>query len=303
MFNVKPIKTPDDISNMYFEVVNTLINEATKKSIKNYEIEYSCRLAEKHIIDQLLLLSSIELIVKDEKKTYRNHVPSELYDKKNKVIEDRLIDLNTPADEKNKLRKLVRSIETNKYDYEYLYVVEFFSSIDKTIAKLENQLEDKRLSIILQWFTLPKVLFRVISTKPNINLRKGDKYVFTNYLYGDGTHQSTEYVQFDFVIMDSNLIQTATSTFANEKNCYIVTACTGGNIEHPYVQDFRTFRDKVLCTNHLGTYLCKIYYLISPSFSHLIANSYFLRKVSFFAFVRPLHKMIKAYMHQAIHSK
>ena len=75
-------------------------------------------------------------------------------------------------------------------------------------------------------------------------------------------------------------------------NCFIVTA-TMGDISHPVVNDFRTFRDNKLLTTLIGTYFVKFYYIIGPFFAKIIKHNSKIRSLVFNYFILPIHKKIK----------
>lgn len=75
-------------------------------------------------------------------------------------------------------------------------------------------------------------------------------------------------------------------------NCFVVTA-TMGDVNHPIVNDFRTFRDEHLLTNYFGKYFVSLYYKIGPYFASLIDKNTWLKKMTFEKFIKPIHKRIK----------
>ena len=75
-------------------------------------------------------------------------------------------------------------------------------------------------------------------------------------------------------------------------NCFIVTA-TMGDISHPVVNDFRTFRDNKLLTTLIGTYFVKFYYIVGPFFAKIIKHNSKIRSLVFNYFILPIHKKIK----------
>ena len=66
-----------------------------------------------------------------------------------------------------------------------------------------------------------------------------------------------------------------------------------GDISHPVVNDFRTFRDNKLLTTLIGTYLVKFYYIIGPFFAKIIKHNSKIRSLVFNYFILPIHKKIK----------
>jgi hypothetical protein len=75
-------------------------------------------------------------------------------------------------------------------------------------------------------------------------------------------------------------------------NCFIVTA-TMGDLNHPIVKDFRTFRDNKLMTTQIGTYFVYFYYIIGPFFAKIIKKNTKIKLLVFNYFILPIHKKIK----------
>jgi ribosomal protein S8E len=75
-------------------------------------------------------------------------------------------------------------------------------------------------------------------------------------------------------------------------SCFVVTA-TMNDPNHPIVNDYRLYRDKYLLNNEAGLNFIKFYYRVGPYFASLINNSETLRKISFNALIKPLHKLIQ----------
>ena len=78
----------------------------------------------------------------------------------------------------------------------------------------------------------------------------------------------------------------------SSSNCFVVTA-TMGDVNHPIVNDFRTFRDEHLLTNYFGKHFVSLYYKIGPYFASLIEKNTWLKKMTFEKFIKPIHKRIK----------
>ena len=78
----------------------------------------------------------------------------------------------------------------------------------------------------------------------------------------------------------------------SNSNCFVVTA-TMGDINHPIVNDYRTFRDEHLLTNYFGKLFVNLYYKIGPYFAILIEKNTWLKKMTFEKFINPIHKRIK----------
>jgi len=75
-----------------------------------------------------------------------------------------------------------------------------------------------------------------------------------------------------------------------EKSCFIATA-TMGNIDHPYVETLRQYRDLVLRKSRFGQTFIYLYYRNSPPVAKIIAKHTLLRKFSFRFLVNPLYKL------------
>lgn len=82
-----------------------------------------------------------------------------------------------------------------------------------------------------------------------------------------------------------------TKTNSSDSNCFVVTA-TMGDIHHPIVKDFRTFRDERLLTNFLGRQFVSFYYIIGPFFASIIRKNENLRDIVFRKFIKPIHDKI-----------
>ncbi|MEI6190465.1 MAG: CFI-box-CTERM domain-containing protein [Chitinophagia bacterium] len=290
------IQNPKDIEKMFHEVVNELIKTTSDKSLNSYEIEEKCKLATTYISDQLLSIKTINLVVSDIKKTHHNNVPSTLYDLKNYIIRQKANEIHISNAERSKLISLCKDIKTNVFDHEYLYVTHFKSSLIDTANILNEKLENKAFSKLASWFSLPNVQFRIVFVSPKIEFKKGTTFKFENFHFGDGTNDDPDFnfISYDFVIYDSELILKEQNS--NSKKCYIVTASLDGNIDHPVVDDFRTFRDKFLYKSFFGSLFCRFYYIISPVLAKCIEKSSFLRKLSFSLFVKPLHLIILKFL-------
>jgi hypothetical protein len=82
------------------------------------------------------------------------------------------------------------------------------------------------------------------------------------------------------------------SSSSSSSNCFVITA-TMGDVNHPIVNDFRTFRDEHLLTNYFGRHFVKLYYKIGPYFASQIEKNRWLKKMTFEKFIKPIHKRIK----------
>jgi len=65
-----------------------------------------------------------------------------------------------------------------------------------------------------------------------------------------------------------------------------------GDVNHPIVEDFRKYRDKIILKSCLGKMFVELYYLVGPYFSKIISNNQFLFKLSRLI-VLTVHKKIK----------
>lgn len=73
------------------------------------------------------------------------------------------------------------------------------------------------------------------------------------------------------------------------KKCYIATAVMS-DINHPYVETLRNYRDLVLSNNFLGKIFINIYYHVSPFFAEIIASNELLKRITKIILIRPLYK-------------
>ena len=77
-----------------------------------------------------------------------------------------------------------------------------------------------------------------------------------------------------------------------KKGCFIATA-TMGNYDHPIVLDLRMFRDNWLLNRKWGIEFINWYYVHSPKAAKVIENDNFLKKISFYLLIKPLHFIVK----------
>ena len=82
------------------------------------------------------------------------------------------------------------------------------------------------------------------------------------------------------------------NTKSSDSSCFVVTA-TMGDVNHPIVNDYRTFRDEHLLTNYFGKHFVNLYYKIGPYFAILIEKNTWLKKMTFEKLIKPIHKRIK----------
>ncbi len=74
--------------------------------------------------------------------------------------------------------------------------------------------------------------------------------------------------------------------------CFVATAVYG-DYNHPYVLDFKAFRDKVLLHCKAGRLLTNYYYEVSPKLVKAISDNMIFRQIVQYIFLSPLHYIIK----------
>lgn len=79
----------------------------------------------------------------------------------------------------------------------------------------------------------------------------------------------------------------------NDKKCFIATAVLD-DINHPVLVDLRFFRDNWLRKRQWGIKFINWYYKFGPHFARIISKSEFLRKITYFIFIKPLHILTKS---------
>ena len=77
-----------------------------------------------------------------------------------------------------------------------------------------------------------------------------------------------------------------------KSGCFIATAAMG-DYDHPVVMDLRSFRDNWLNQRKWGKNFISWYYVKGPVASKIIEKSIFLRKITFYSVVKPLHFLTK----------
>lgn len=81
---------------------------------------------------------------------------------------------------------------------------------------------------------------------------------------------------------------------SEKKGCFIATAAMG-DYNHPVVMDLRLFRDNWLLKRVWGVKFTNWYYTHGPKAANIIEKSTLLRKLTFFAIVKPLQILTKRF--------
>jgi hypothetical protein len=76
--------------------------------------------------------------------------------------------------------------------------------------------------------------------------------------------------------------------------CFIATAAMG-DYNHPVVMDLRLFRDNWLLKRDWGVKFTNWYYTYGPKAANIIEKSILLKKLTFFAIVKPLQILTKRF--------
>lgn len=85
------------------------------------------------------------------------------------------------------------------------------------------------------------------------------------------------------------------------KKCYIATAAMG-DIDHPYVETLRNYRDLFLSSNFLGKIFINFYYHVSPFFAEIIASNELLKRITKIILIKPLYKFANNSLRKKAHS-
>ena len=79
---------------------------------------------------------------------------------------------------------------------------------------------------------------------------------------------------------------------SSDSRCFVITAVTG-DVNHPIVNQYRSFRDTYLLKYNLGNYLVIKYYKYSPPIARLITNSKFSRIIFLNLLIKPIYLILK----------
>lgn len=120
---------------------------------------------------------------------------------------------------------------------------------------------------------------------------------FTEYMNGSFNEKSSSlYRSLNFIDFMSPVhyekFNEKYSSRESNSSCYVVTA-TYNDINHPVVSDFRDFRDNYLNKSVLGRLFINFYYHMGPFLAKMIRSSSFLRLITFYIILKPIHKLIK----------
>lgn len=84
---------------------------------------------------------------------------------------------------------------------------------------------------------------------------------------------------------------TSSSSSNSSDGCFIATAVYQ-NANHPFVNDFRLFRDTYMVGNNFGENFIRNYYKYSPNFARKLNRIKILRKIVLVSFIKPIHLII-----------
>ncbi len=90
------------------------------------------------------------------------------------------------------------------------------------------------------------------------------------------------------MISDINKITQTLRQKVQDNRCFIATA-TMGDHNHPLVVDLRIFRDDFLDRTRWGKSFINFYYTFGRYPAEIIKKSYFLRQLSFYLIIKPIH--------------
>ena len=117
----------------------------------------------------------------------------------------------------------------------------------------------------------------------------GDKFLFMCRAFYAGLYDDDTYnAQIEAIIP----IGSENAKAPSSGGCFIATAAMG-NHDHPVVMDLRLFRDNWLLKRDWGVNFTKWYYTHGPKAASIIEKSNALKKITFYAIVKPLQIITK----------
>ncbi|HAQ71564.1 MAG TPA: hypothetical protein DCR48_11375 [Flavobacteriales bacterium] len=120
----------------------------------------------------------------------------------------------------------------------------------------------------------------------------GDKFLFMCRTFYAGLYDDSSYSsQIEAIIPVGT--ENAKAPAAGG-GCFIATAAMG-DYNHPVVMDLRLFRDNWLLKRDWGVKFTNWYYTHGPKAANIIEKSTLLRKLTFFAIVKPLQILTKRF--------
>jgi len=137
--------------------------------------------------------------------------------------------------------------------------------------------------------------YHAINNKPNQeNCEKtilpGDKFLFMCRAFYAGLYDDDSFnAELESIIPVGSENEKAPSSGGG---CFIATAAMG-DYDHPVVMELRSFRDNWLLKRHWGVNFTKLYYTHGPKAANIIEKSIILRKLTFYAVVKPLQFITK----------
>jgi len=165
------------------------------------------------------------------------------------------------------------SLSSQKMD---LYVIDF---------NIKYQNPSNPYSRIKDEYILPNYYFKQITSNIPENIRRGDRLKLKLNFYRDIIDFQRMLTYFDKINLNPS------PKVSSNSNCFVVTTVMG-DLNHPVVNDFRRYRDRVIVKSYLGRQFVSLYYMVGPYFSKIISNNRFLFKLSRLI-VLTVHKKIK----------
>lgn len=129
-------------------------------------------------------------------------------------------------------------------------------------------------------FTVPNIDFLKYDIEKPVNLKKGSRLLFNVNVVKKRKFNKKFHIN-EITYVETNGVFSNLVLLPNKSNssCFVVTA-TMGDINHPVVNDFRTYRDNVLIDTFLGRLFITFYYKIGPTLAKMIKSNHFLLNTS-----------------------
>lgn len=175
----------------------------------------------------------------------------------------------------------------------------------KAIDSGTNVETNERLTEFTSYIIEPSILelignsnefsLRFTSSKGAIDIPDVNSHLFRTMCrqFYNNVYDSTKFID---SLSESMFNRDLKKNNANTSNtgCFIATAAMG-DYNHPVVMDLRLFRDNWLLKRDWGVQFTNWYYTHGPKAANIIEKSTLLRKLTFFAIVKPLQILTKRF--------
>jgi hypothetical protein len=263
-YSKEKIYKGNDIKSLKIEFIKKLKTIYENKELYDFEKDPLIKILESEYIEECSKINKIEVRFKGINLTKIKFLEKQFIDK----ITGKQLDWKvTYNDEKENL-----DVYTIDWEYSDEGKKEFGDS------RINNEVNFPSIRLT-SYYSYKPTFKRGEVLIFNVKYVSGQQGKFGKYIRHGSAAGIANFIYFSNFIDEKFLLSKLLPDVVSDTKCFVVTA-TMGDINHPVVNDFRTYRDNVLNDNFLGRLFISIYYTIGPSLAKLIESNHFLLNIS-----------------------